>query len=102
MSNFFELFNVKKKPNETAKSESVLPTEIPEKSTVHPDSSSNIDFDFRIQISDINDLGNINSGPSRPIMKENFPLNHRKSPGCLYNFQEAQNNTYIHIIISIT
>ncbi|KAL4131875.1 hypothetical protein QTP88_009116 [Uroleucon formosanum] len=70
MSKFFELFNIKKKPNETAKSENVLPTEIPEKST---DSSSNIDFDFQIQISDINDLGNINSGPSRPIMKS-YPM----------------------------
>jgi hypothetical protein len=50
----------------------VLLTEIPEKTTVHFDSSSNIDlidFDSRLKISDINDLGNINSGPSRPIMK---------------------------------
>lgn len=72
MSNYFELFNIKKKPKETVKSENVLPTEIPEKTTVHSDgdSSSNIDFDSpRLHISEINDLGNINSGPSRPIMK---------------------------------
>lgn len=73
MSNYFELFNIKKKPKETVKSENVLPTEIPEKTTVHSDgdSSSNIDFDSpRLHISEINDLGNINSGPSRPIMKK--------------------------------
>lgn len=71
MSKYFELFNIKKKSKEFVKSENVLP-EIPEKTTVHSDgnSSSNIDFDSpRLQISDVNDLGNINSGPSRPIMK---------------------------------
>lgn len=70
MSNYFELFNTKKKPKETVKSENVLPMEIPKKPTVHSDSSSNIDFDSsRLQISDINDLRNINSDPSRPITK---------------------------------
>jgi len=73
MSNYFELFNIKKKPKETVKSENMLPMENPEKTTVHSDSSSNIDFDSpRLQISDINDFGNINSGPSRPIMKEDI------------------------------
>lgn len=70
MSNYFELFNIKKKPKETVKSENVLPTEISEKTTVHSDGDSSSNFDSpRLQISDINDLGNINSGPSRPIMK---------------------------------
>lgn len=44
-----------------------MSTEILEQTTVH--SASNIDFDAWFQISDINDFGNINSDPSRPIMK---------------------------------
>jgi len=71
MSKYFELFNTKKKPKEAVKSENVLLTEIPEKVTVHSDLSSNINFDSQLQISAINDLGNINSGPSRPILKVN-------------------------------
>lgn len=52
---------------ETVKSKNVLSTDIPEQATVH--SSSNIDFDHWLQISDTNDLDNKNSGPSSPIMK---------------------------------
>jgi hypothetical protein len=69
MLNIFELFNFKRKPKEAVKSENVLPKEVPGKTTVHSDWSSNIDFDSRLKISDIIDLDNINYGPSRPIMK---------------------------------